>query len=200
MPSRDGAKKSPTRRHNAPPRRIGEMEGLMKHVPWSALIAIATAACSPGDLDPSLRALYETDAGSPPPGVADSTPLEGCPKFPTVGAFEKELMLPRCGTASCHGAAGRPFAPDLHTLPVSPRLLDHKVTAASSPCDKAKALYLDSHAAPEDSYLVSKVRDPMPKCPDGRAGGLRMPYAAKDPLPDDEIACFVSYARALTVR
>ena len=31
-------------------------------------------------------------------------------------------------------------------------------------------------------------------------GGARMPFLAKDPLPDDEIACFVSYVRALTGR
>jgi hypothetical protein len=132
--------------------------------------------------------------------VSDSTKLEGCAKFATLGAFEQQLIAPRCGTAGCHDADGRPFAPDMKGLPIYPRLLDRTVLFAATRCDKTRDMYIDSRATAEESYLVAKVRDVNPTCPSGRPGGARMPYLAKQPLADDEIACFVSYVRALTGR
>jgi hypothetical protein len=165
-----------------------------------ALVALLTTACAPGEVDPDLEQSLESGDAAPPPVVDDSTPLEGCDKGPTLGEFEDKIMVARCGTSACHGADGRPFAPDLRTRPVHPRLVDRLVSYGATKCDKARDRYIDTRADPASSYLVSKVRDVSPTCPSGRPGGARMPFAVKDPLPDDEIACFVAYARALIGR
>jgi hypothetical protein len=119
--------------------------------------------------------------------------------YATVGAFEEGMLVPRCGTGTCHSTSGKPFAPDMKGRPVYPRLLDHKVMGATTACDRANDRYIDSRTAAEDSYLVSKVRDDNPVCPNGRPAGARMPLATR-PLAPDEIACFVSYVQALTGR
>jgi hypothetical protein len=170
----------------------------MNVVRLSVMLAIATS-CSPGEVDPGLL----RDAGAPPPAtpaVTDDTRLEGCEAFPTLGDFEQKLIVPKCGTAGCHETGGRPFAPDMKGLPIHPRLVNRKVQYSLTTCDKERDLYIDSAGEAERSYLVSKVRDPMPTCGSGRPGGARMPFLAKEPLPDGEIACFVSYVRALMGR
>jgi hypothetical protein len=165
------------------------------------LAAIAGAACAPGDLDPhefptTPRSVPDA---APAPTVSDQSPLAGCPQYPTLGAFEEGMIVPRCGTGTCHSTNGRPFAPDMMGRPVYPRLLDRKVMGATTACDRGNDRYIDSRAAPEDSYLVSKVRDDKPVCPDGKPAGARMPLGTKG-LGPDEVACFVSYVRALTGR
>jgi hypothetical protein len=168
------------------------------------LVASAGASCSPGVLDPREGAWWEDgggdeepgDGGAPAAGLSDSTKLEGCAKLPTVGAFERDMLVARCGTAGCHQANGRPFAPDLATRPIYPRLLDQLVTSSATTCDKEKDRYIDSAADPARSYLVAKVRDAKPLCPSGSAGGVRMPFL-KPALTDDEVACFLAYVEAV---
>jgi hypothetical protein len=163
------------------------------------LVATLTAACSPGELDPRLEQLREADAAPAPepPEVTDTTPLAGCAKYPTLAEFEEKLMVPRCATAGCHTESG-PFAPDLKTRPIHPRLVNALVVYKLTKCDKSRDRYIDTGAAPEKSYLVSKVRDANPTCPGGGPGGARMPFATKEPLPEEDITCFLSYVRALT--
>lgn len=160
------------------------------------LLAIAGLACVPGDIDPGRIGPTGGTGGSPPSRtVSEQTALPDCPKYPTVGQFESALILPRCGTGSCHSTNGKPFAPDMSTRPVYSRLLDRTVMGAATPCDRADR-YIDSRAPAEQSYLVSKVRDDHPVCPGGQAAGARMPLA-KPPLQPEEITCFVSYVRVL---
>lgn len=170
------------------------------------LTTLTTISCAPGDL-PTTPPAPRLDAGAGPgpgddggrPVVTEETPLEGCERFPTIGKFEQELVVAKCGTAACHAANGKPFAPDMKGLPIYPRLLDSKVQYVITTCDKERDLYIDSAGDPEKSYLVSKVRDAVPTCGSGRRGGARMPFLLP-PLPPDEIDCFVSYVRALTGR
>lgn len=167
--------------------------------------AIFTTSCAPGELHPSLLEQgpeVDVDAGPPPDGeqaITSATPLPGCDRFPTVGQFEEKLVIPRCATAACHGTNGKPFAPDLKGLPIYPRLVGQKVQYTATTCDKESDVYLDPAGDPEQSYLVSKVRDTAPLCGSGRKGGARMPFLMAA-LTDSEVACFVSYARAVTGR
>jgi len=157
--------------------------------------AIAGLACVPGDIDPG-RPSAKDAGGDPPSGISDETALGECPRYPTVGAFERGMIVPRCGTGTCHSTNGRPFAPDMSSRPIHPRLLDRNVMGAATACDRASDRYVDSRASADESYLVAKVRDDHPLCPSGKPAGARMPLAAP-PLAPDEIACFVSYVRAL---
>ena len=58
------------------------------------LVATLTAACSPGELDPALEQQLRGSDAAPPPAVTDTTPLAGCPKYPTLGELEAGLMAP----------------------------------------------------------------------------------------------------------
>jgi hypothetical protein len=164
------------------------------------ITAIFFTSCAPGELDPNPGRPGNGDAGAeapPYPEITEDTPLPGCARFPTIGDFEQKLVVAKCGTAACHAANGKPFAPDMKGLPIFPRLVDSKVQYVITTCDKENDVYIDKEGDPEQSYLVSKVRDASPLCGSGRKGGARMPFLMP-PLPADEIDCFVSYVRAVT--
>jgi hypothetical protein len=177
----------------------------MKIVRLFGITAIFFTSCAPGELDPSLGRPGRPDAGGgtgseggePPAEITEDTPLPGCERFRTIGEFEQKLVVAKCGTSACHAANGKPFAPDMKGLPIFPRLVNRKVQYVVTTCDKENDLYIDEAGDPEKSYLVSKVRDVAPLCGSGRKGGVRMPFLMPA-LPDDEIACFVSYVRAVT--
>jgi hypothetical protein len=111
----------------------------------------------------------------------------------TVADFDSKFLVPRCGTALCHGPMSV-FPPrDLHRLDaIRPVLVDRKGLLF------CKNDFYINRARPLDSYLLATVTTTteMVTCPSGGQGGGRMPN--KDGMPtivgprlsEEEIACF----------
>jgi len=183
------------------------------------LAALASlAACSPGELDCARVNVSGwcgkggTGGGGGGMGGAggmdypdpSGNMLTGCASadFKTVTDFEMKFLGPRCAKPGlCHiPANATSYPPDLGSAKAWMRLRDKLVAYPMSTCNKAMDKYVDTGGDPANSFLVSKVRDKAPKCPNGAAGGAQMPFAEPVLLTQMEIDCMVAYAKAIAVK
>jgi hypothetical protein len=146
-------------------------------------------------------------AGGTPGTMASlTTPMTGCtvPGVATVGDFETKFIAVRCGKAACHNTPTPTFAPDMGGPEIFKRLYNKTVVYAATTCNKMTDKYIDPAMDPSASFLVAKVRDPMPKCPSGAAGGTPMPFAETvpgmnvGPLTMAEVNCMIAYVKAVS--
>jgi hypothetical protein len=121
-----------------------------------------------------------------------SKAVANCAMAATVAEVETKILAPKCAEAGCHVPNGA-FKPDLKSAESFARLLDKPVEYVATKCKDD--VYVKK-SDPMKSYFLSTVKDAMPKCSDGRMGGLRMPFG-KPPLSDAEITCIEGYVRAL---
>jgi hypothetical protein len=180
-----------------------------------ALLAAASIAtsCAPGSLPSDFHPAGQGGTGgmggaptggmggggmdAAPVGDVLVRPLANCAAYGTVGDFETKFLGPKCGTmVGCH-QPGSPFPPDLLTASAYARLIDKAVSSPGTVCSTTKDKLVDSSLAPEDTYLVAKVRDKMPKCnPTGPVGGAQMPFGMPA-LPQSDIDCTIAYVKAI---
>jgi hypothetical protein len=130
--------------------------------------------------------------GSAGGGVGPGMPVANCVMAPTVGEVETKIIAVKCGETACHVPMGV-FKPDLKTAGSWARLLDKVVEYSATKCKDD--VYIKK-SDPLKSYFLSSVKDAMPKCSDGRMGGVRMPFG-KPPLSAEEITCIEGYVKAL---
>jgi hypothetical protein len=128
-------------------------------------------------------------------GDIGTRPLANCAAYATVNDYETKLLVPQCGKSGCHVAGGL-APPDMAMPNIYSRLLDKFVSYAATTCDKGKDKLIDSSGTAETSFFVAKMRDKMPKCPSGAAGGLQMPFGLAA-LPQSDIDCTVAYVKAV---
>jgi hypothetical protein len=118
------------------------------------------------------------------------------PAFARAGDFETGFLAPRCGRGVvCH--ANPLYPPNLKAPAAYLRLVDINVAYGKTSCDVARDKYIDRAAGPDGSFLVAKARDVPPKCPSGAVGGLPMPFDGMNPATRDEVACMISYIKAV---
>jgi hypothetical protein len=206
----------------SPGRTSGRLAGVAGMGVLATSILFATSSwlsCSPGVLDcdsVSAQACGNAaGAGGTPgtggtgggggagPTITLATPISGCalPGITNVGEFETKFIAVRCGKAACHSTPPT-FAPDMAAPEIFKRLYNKTVVYAATTCNKTTDKYIDPAGDPANSFLVVKVRDTMPKCPSGTAGGLQMPFNEMPgpnagPLNEMEKACVVAYAKAV---
>jgi hypothetical protein len=199
-------------------RTVGRIARVAGMGVMAGLIVAATSSwlsCSPGELDcsvvnkpPCTPVSGAGGTGGDPPmggtgggtpgGITLSTPIAGCSMtgVGTVGDFETKFIVPRCGKVGCH-TPGAVFQPDMAGPEIFKRLVNRTVSYSMTTCNKTADKYIDTAVAPEQSFMVIKVRDPMPKCPSGAPGGLPMPFG-EPALNDMEKACVLAYVKAVS--
>jgi hypothetical protein len=118
----------------------------------------------------------QTDAGETPAEM----PSEETPAAPSTPECVTALLTTTCASAGCHNSGGL-FPPSLDRAGLGGLLLAEE----SSCAELGRPKYLDV-AAPENSYLLKKIRGEQPA-----SCGARMPIGKT--LSDDEVRCITEW-------
>jgi hypothetical protein len=179
----------------------------------SLALTLVFAACSPGELDPSISTGGATQTGGKTGGAGGSGGTGGSDMPAECGDlgvaklddFDTKFIVPRCGQVMCHGPSSV-FPPRNLDMPgmIRTNTVGKKATLA------CKTDFYINKTKPADSFMLHKITAegttmPCPSDPGGKAdaGGTRMPNKDKMPtipgdrLTDGEIKCFTWWVESV---